>query len=71
MKRNDPTGQSAAEAPDVGPGQRVSDLPAAMAEGARRTGPPAGRLPLTRTPLPGQTKRRKLRPKCDSAPSSW
>ena len=56
MKPNDPTGKAAAEARAADPRQLVSDLPAALAEGARRTGPPAGRLPLTRTPSPGNKK---------------
>jgi hypothetical protein len=54
MKPNDPTGKAAVEARAADPRQLVSDLPAALAEGARRTGQPAGRLPLTRTPLPRQ-----------------
>jgi hypothetical protein len=43
MKPNDPTGKAAAEARAAGPRQRVRDLP-------------AGRLPLTRTPSPGNKK---------------
>jgi hypothetical protein len=54
MKPNDPAGKAAAEARAADPRQLVSDPPAALAEGARRTGPPVGRLPLTRTPLPRQ-----------------
>ena len=56
MKPNDRTGKAAAEARAAESGQRFLDLTAAMAEGDRRPGPPAGRLPLTRTPLPGQQR---------------
>jgi hypothetical protein len=56
MKPNYPAGEAAAEARAVDPRQRVRHLLAAMAEGARRAGPPGRRLPLTRTPLPRQHK---------------
>jgi hypothetical protein len=56
MKPNYPAGEAAAEARAPAPGQRARDLPAAMAEGARRAGPSVGRLPLTHTPLPRQQR---------------
>jgi hypothetical protein len=55
MKPNDPAGQAAAEARAADARQRLRDLPALMAKGARRAGPPAGRLPTDSHPPPQAT----------------